>query len=116
MVRLQPAGAETSVVYRLPLREAEAATVPPPTFNLFTESPGQESWMSDTTERLLAGTSGLMPRKWWITGHWTPYEDQACMNIARSRKSTKGSYSGLGEISGRAPGISRSSCSAIERM
>src|SRR5215217_2763955 len=23
-------------------------------------------------------------RKLWITGHWTQYEDQACMNIARS--------------------------------
>src|SRR5215207_8662314 len=100
MVRFQPAGAETSVVSRLPLREAEAATVPLPTRRFCTESPGQESGMSGTTERLLAVTSALMPRKLWITGHWIPYEDQACMNIVRSRKSTNGLYSGLGSIPG----------------
>src|SRR5918995_242309 len=117
IVSVQPAGAETTwVVYRLPFREADAVIVPSPTLRSFTERPGQDSGTSGTTERLLAGTLGSMPRKWWITGHWTPYEDQACMNIARSRKSTNGSYSGLGEISGKAPGISRSSWLAIDFM
>src|SRR5215207_9863377 len=110
MVSFQPGGAVIPVVNRLPLREAEAVMVPSPTFKFCTESPGQESGMSGTTERLLAGTSGLIPRKLWMTGHWIPYEDHACINIARSLKSTNGSYSGLGEISGSAPGISRSSC------
>src|ERR687890_2423399 len=116
MVSFQPAGAESSVVYCLPLRDAEAVMVPPPTLRFCTERPGQDSGMSGTTETLPAGTFGSMPRKWWITGHWTPYEDQACMNIARSLKSTKGSYSGLGEISGSAPGISRSSWLAMDFM
>ena len=42
----------------MPLREAEAATVPLPTRRFCTESPGQESGMSGTTERLLAGPVG----------------------------------------------------------
>src|SRR5215218_11306704 len=116
IVSVQPAGAETWVVYCEPFREADADIVPPPTLRFCTESPGQDPGISGTTDSMPAGTSGLIPRKLFITGHCTPYEDQACMNIARSRKSTNGSYSGLGEISGSAPGISRSSCSAIERM
>jgi hypothetical protein len=100
-VSVQPAGAETRVVYREPLCEAEAAIVPPPT-------------LRSCTERLPEGASGLMPRKSLITGHLIPYEDYACMSIARSRKSTNGSYWGLGAISGSALGISRSGVPDLE--
>src|ERR671910_1847846 len=66
IVSVQPAGAETWVVYCLPFREADAVMVPLPTLRFCTESPGQESGMSGTTERLPAGTLGSMPRKLWI--------------------------------------------------
>ncbi len=56
-VSVQPAAAETRVVYCEPLCEAEAAIVPPPTLRSCTESPDQESGMSGTAERLPEGAS-----------------------------------------------------------
>src|SRR5215218_4912093 len=79
-----------------------------PSLTVLTDALGSPAGNCGTTATRPRPRSGETPSHWWITGQSTPYAPQACMTMDRSVKSRSilAPKSGLGAISGMAPGIS----------